>query len=188
METVTAKIPKIRHEKNFVVEENVDAVRWPQECEACGGPVNVSDSIKMKENFKGFGEINVGLEGIPYCSTCYPKIRTGKKINRAVWILAFVIGIPLGILLLTLAFADQNTTVVMCGVLMLIGLATGYGLAWLFVKLPAKILLKGKFVEPVDAWLISEKKKDGKEGISVVISIPNKIYAVKFMGLNGISA
>jgi hypothetical protein len=38
----------------------------------------------------------------------------------------------------------------------------------------------------VDAWLIKEEKKDKKEGISVVIAIPNKQYASKFAQANSV--
>ena len=69
--------------------------------------------------------------------------------------------------------------------MLLIGIAIGYGLAWLIVKFPVKMLFRRRFAEPVDAWLIEEKKSDGKEGVSVVITIPNKDYAARFGQLNG---
>ena len=187
MDTITKPLPTIRFAKNFVVEENLSAVTWPQECAACGNPASIKDSIPLKENFKGFGEIKVEVTGIPYCPDCFPRIRAGKRLNKLVWILSFVIGIPIGILLIIAAMNNQNTTFVLCGVVLAIGWAIGYGLAWLFVKLPARILMKKRIIEPVDAWLIKEEKKDKKEGISVVISIPNKGYASKFAAANGVS-
>jgi hypothetical protein len=188
MEIITEKKPIIRFAKNFVVEENLAAVTWPQECAVCGGRADIKDAISLKENFKGFGEIKVEVAGIPYCSDCFPRIRAGKRLNRLVWILSFVIGLPIGILLIIAAMTNKSTSssFVMCGLLIAIGWAVGYGLAWLFVKLPAKILLKKRIIEPVDAWLIKEQKKDKKEGISVVIAIPNKQYAGKFAQANGV--
>lgn len=187
MDTTVKPVPTIRFAKNFVVEENLAAVTWPQECASCGGPPAIKDAIPLKENFKGFGEIKVEVAGIPYCSDCFPRIRAGKRLNRLVWILSFVIGIPIGILLIIAAMKDQNTTVVLCSVVIAVGWAIGYGLAWLFVKLPARIFLKKRIIEPVNAWLIKEQKKDKKEGISIVIAIPNKGYASKFAAANGVS-
>ncbi len=186
MDTIAEMKPTIRFEKNFIVEENLTAITWPQECAVCGGPVDIKDAISLKENFKGFGVIKVEVAGIPYCSDCFPRIRAGKRLNKLVWALMFVIGIPIGLLLILAAMTNQNTSVVLCGFLIVLGLAVGYGLAWLFVKLPAKILLKKRIIEPVDAWLIKEEKKDKKEGISVVIAIPNKQYAGKFAQANGV--
>jgi hypothetical protein len=186
MEIITEKKPIIRFAKNFVVEENLTAVTWPQECAVCGGPPDIKDAISLKENFKGFGEIKVEVAGIPYCSVCFPRIRAGKRLNRLVWALSFVFGIPIGLLLIFAALTNENTSFVMCGILIALGWAVGYGLAWLSVKLPAKILLKKRIIEPVDAWLIKEEKKDKKEGISVVIAIPNKQYASKFAQANSV--
>ena len=186
MDTIAEARPIIRFSKNFVVEENLNAVTWPQECASCGGSPEVKDTISLKENYKGFGTINVEVAGIPYCSTCFPRVRAGKRLNRLVWILSFVIGIPIAILLIAAAMTNKNTNFILCGVLLALGWAAGYGLAWLFVKLPARILFKKKIIEPVDAWLIKEEKKDKKEGISVVLSIPNQGYAGKFAVMNGV--
>jgi hypothetical protein len=187
MDTIAETVPTIRFAKNFVVEQNLSAVTWPQECAGCGGNPDVKDSIPLKETFKGFGEIKVVVAGIPYCSDCFPRIRAGKRLNRLVWILSFVIGIPVGILFILTAMTNKSSSIVTCGVLIALGWLAGYGIAWLFVKLPAKILLKKRIIEPVDAWLIKEEKKDKKEGISVVIAIPNKGYARKFGVANGVS-
>ena len=187
MDTTAEKKPTIRFSRNFIVEENVTAVAWPQECAACGGAAEIRDSIPLKETYKGFGVIQVEVSGIPYCQACYPRIGAGKSLNNLVWILSFVIGIPAGILMILAAMTNENTTFIMFGLLIALGWAIGYGLAWLFVKLPAKVLMKKRIVEPVDAWLIKEEKKDKKEGISVVIAIPNKAYARKFAQLNGVT-
>jgi len=186
METIAEKKPRIRLDKNYVVEENIDAVQWPQECVACGGKVDYRDTIYLKEKFKNFGEIKIDVTGIPYCQICIPKIRKGKRVNQIHFILTLVIGIPLGILFILMEKADQNINFILFGGAFLLSCFIGYGLAWLFVKLPVKTFLKKQVVEPVDAWLITEEKKDKKEGISVVISIPNKSYASKFAQLNGV--
>lgn len=67
------------------------------------------------------------------------------------------------------------------------GFAIGYGLAWLLVRLPARIILRNRMVEPIVAWLITEKKSGGREGISLVIAIPNKDFSGKFASLNGVA-
>jgi hypothetical protein len=192
METVADRKPTIRFKKSFIIEENLDAVQWPQECANCGDPASVWDEIKLEEDFKGFGKIHIDVPGIPYCQDCFPRIRTGKRLNSVRTTLGWILGIPIGILLIVLNYTSNRSqsgqsNFIFCGVLLLIGVAIGYGLAWLFVKLPAKLFLKKKFVEPVDAWLIKEEKKDKKEGISVVIAIPNKGYADKFAAANGVS-
>jgi hypothetical protein len=191
VETIAERKPTVRFAKNFIVEENLDAVQWPQECAACGNPGSVTDSISLEEDFKGFGKIHVEVPGIPYCQDCFPRIRTGKRLKGLMTTLTWILGIPIGILFIVLSYTSNEvqpmqTRFIFCGLLLLLGLAAGYGLAWLFVKLPAKIFLKKKFIEPVDAWLIKEQKKDKKEGISVVIAIPNKIYRRKFAALNGV--
>lgn len=186
METNAVEKPTIRFLKNFIVEENLAAVSWPHECAACGGVAEVEDDIPLKENFKGFGEVRVEVAGIPYCLECFPRIRAGKRLNKLVWTFSIIFGIPIGILLIMAAMTNQNTSFVMCGLLIALGWAAGYGLAWLFIKLPARVLLKKRIIEPVDAWLIKEEKKDKREGISVVLSIPNKQYAQKFALANGV--
>jgi hypothetical protein len=187
MEPSIENKPTIRFSKNFIVEEHLDAVQWPQECAACGGPPEINDAIELSEDFKGFGKVKVDVTGIPYCQGCFPRIRSGKRLNTWVYVLSFVLGIPLAILFILSAMTNQSTTFVMCGFLILVGWAIGYGLAWLLVKLPAKIFFRKKFIEPVGAWMIKEQKKDKKEGISVVLSIPNKDYKAKFAALNGVT-
>ena len=184
MEPSIEKKPYIRFEKNFIVEENLSAVKWPHECASCGGPVEIEDTIELSEEFKGFGKVNVVVPGIPYCKSCYPLIGKGKSLKTWVYVISLVLGIPIGILLIISALVDKSTSFIMLGFMLLLGWAIGYGLAWLLIKLPAKLFFKKKFIEPVDAWLLKEQKKDKKEGISVVISIPNKAYKAKFATMN----
>ncbi len=185
MDTQQERLARVRRaKKNFVVEENVDAVKWPKECANCGGPAEVSDTLRMNKNFKGVGQIKVEVKNIPYCRTCLPKIRAGQRLDRTQMVVAFLIGIPLGILLIAMMARDRSVQFIFCGLVFLMTLAVGYGIAWLLVKLPAKLLLGKRIAEPVDGWLIEEKKADGKEGVSVVLTIPREDFALKFAELN----
>jgi hypothetical protein len=185
MEPYPEKKPVIRFQKNFIVEENLTSIVWPPECENCGGPVEVKDTIALKENYKSFGTIKVDVAGIPYCNYCFSRVKRGKRVNRLQTILTYVIGIPIGIGIIIMAMADQDTTVVLLGVCLVLGVLIGYGISWLIVKLPSKLFGK-RILEPVSAYLWQDKKKDGKEGISVLIEIPNKAYASKFAATNGV--
>jgi len=178
--------PRVRREKNFIVEENIDAIRWPKECAACQGPAEVSDDLRLERNIKVLGKIHVEVPGIPYCRACDPKIRRYKRLDRVRYVVALILGIPIGLLLIVAMARQPGTTFIWIGLVMLIGLVIGYGLAYLIVKFPVKALFRGHFVQPVEAWLVEEKKRDGREGASVVISIPNKAYAEKFAQLNGV--
>jgi hypothetical protein len=183
------KVAKIRRaKKNFVIEENIDKIKWPQECaNGCGQPVGTTnDTLTMSKDFKGIGKVNVVINDIPYCQECYPRIKTGKTVNTIRLVVGIIIGIALGAILIIQQMQDQNTQFVFCGFILVISIFIGYGIAWLFVKLPAKLILGKHFAEPIDANLIEEKKVDGKQGMSVVLTIPNKNYAAKFATLNNV--
>ncbi|HNR02698.1 MAG TPA: hypothetical protein PKK59_09195 [Anaerolineaceae bacterium] len=183
-QTVNAgdNVAKVRREKNFIVEENIDAIHWPAECAWCGGAVERCETIKMKNKFKEFGEVKAELKGIPYCQRCARNAKLTDRVNTAVIILALVIGIPLTI------FAKMGPTsggaetpwwltfVVCAGI--------GYGIAWLLFKLPYKLFFKKNLAEPVSAWLNEELKSDGQQGVCVRIDIPNKKFADRFAELN----
>ena len=190
MESQSERKPKLRRAKNFVVEENIDAIRWPQECSICGGVVEQTDNIKLQKKYKTFGKIKVEVADIPYCQTCLAKSRTARRLDTAVWILTLLLGIPLGFVLLAAQYsrAGSGTGFIWLGLVFAFDIAVGYGLVWLVVKLPITTIFRERFVKPIDAWLIEEKKSDGKEGLSVVIAIPNKNYADKFGRLNGVAA
>lgn len=64
---------------------------------------------------------------------------------------------------------------VFCGFIYVISLLIAYGLALLLIKLPVKTILRQRIAEPVDAWLITEKKRDGREGLSVLLGIPQSL-------------
>ena len=181
------KVAKIRRaKKNFVIEENVDKIKWPQECaNGCGQPVGMTnDKLEMSKDFKGLGKVNVVIKDIPYCQECYPRIKTGKTVNTIRLVVGIIVGILLGVLLIIQQFQDQSSQFILCGFIMLISIFIGYGIAWLLVKLPAKLILGKHFAEPIGGNLIEEKKADGKMGMSVVLTIPNKDYAAKFSALN----
>lgn len=176
MDDKLQKRPRVRQErKNFIVEQNIDAIQWPPECAVCGGRAEVTDTLKLEATFKNLGKVRIEVPGIPYCQGCFPKIRRGKLLDRVRYIVALVLGIPIGLLFVWMATKQPGATFVWCGLLLAMGLLIGYGLAWLIVKFPVKMLFRGYFVEPVDAWLV---------GTSVVISIPNRGYAAKFAQLN----
>lgn len=176
-----------RVKRNFVVEENIQDIRWPAECAACGGAGELEDSLILKSKFKNLGKIQVEVKGIPYCRACFPKIRRGKLLDKITTIMAYVLGIPLGVLLIILSAQSQQGSgsgFIWIGLIFLIAIAMGYGISWLLIKMPVKLIFKRNFVAPVDGWLIEEVKKDGKEGVSVVISIPNNGYSAKFAEIN----
>ena len=185
------KKPIIRRaRKNYVVEENIQEIQWPAECVVCGNAKELDDNLILKSKFKNLGKIQVEVKDIPYCQICFPKIRRGKTIDKMRNVVAYVLGIPLGIYLTVLSMQDQQRSgsgFVWIGMIFLVAIAIGYGLSWLLVKLPVKLILKKNFAMPVDGWLIEEKKKDGREGISIVISIPNSVYSAKFAELNKVA-
>lgn len=183
------RVAKVRwQKKNFVIEENVDQIKWPQECaNGCGQPVigtAHNDTLTMSKDFKGIGKVNVTVKDVPYCHDCYPRIKTGKTVNTIRLVVGIIIGIILGVILIIQQMQDSDTQFVFCGFILIISILIGYGFAWLLVKLPAKLILGKHFAEPIDASLIEEKKTDGKQGMSVLLTIPNKDYATKFATLN----
>jgi hypothetical protein len=183
------KVAKIRRaKKNFVIEENVDKIKWPQECaNGCGQSVGMTnDTLEMSKDFKGLGKVNVVVKDIPYCQECYPRIKTGKTVNTIRLVVGIILGIPLGVVLIIQQYQDQSTQFILCGFIFLISILIGYAIAWLLVKLPAKLILGKHFAEPISGNLIEEKKADGKQGMSIVLTIPNKDYAAKFAALNGV--
>lgn len=176
-----------RAKGNFVVEENIGNVQWPQQCAVCGGPAETTDCLHLHSTFKALGKIDVDVDGIPYCRECFPKVHRGKVLERVRTALAFVLGIPLGLYLIVLSMQQRSSgsKFVWIGMIMVLALAAGFGLSWLIVDFPIRRLFRRQFAKPVDAWLIEENKSDNREGISVVISIPNEDYAAAFAGLNG---
>ncbi|MBA4384504.1 MAG: hypothetical protein C0410_07190 [Anaerolinea sp.] len=178
---------KIRRLKaNFVIEENVDAIKWPAECSACGGLPQAFDEIRMEKKYKNFGLIKTSLSHIPYCENCFKKVIATKRLDKAVWILALIFGIPLGLFLSALMANEPGAKIVCLGLLVGLGVAIAWGIFWLIIRFPIKSIFKNRYTEHIDAWIIEEKKSDQTEGLSVVVSIPNKTFAQKFANLNGV--
>ena len=177
-------VPIVRREKNFIIEENLEALAWPQECCWCGSQVETFDSIKLKEKFKGIGLVQTELTGIPYCKGCGRRARTIGRVNNTVIILALIIGIALTIFAKTQGQSGASGSDLPWWLAFLVCFAIGYGIAWILIKLPFKLLLGKRLVEPVTAWFIEEYKSNGKQGVCVSVSIPQKGYADKFAQLN----
>jgi len=183
------KVAKVRwQKKNLVIEENVDLIKWPQECaNGCGQPVvgtANNDTFTMSKDFKGIGKVNVVIKDIPYCQDCFPRIKTGKTVNSIRLVVGIIIGIGLGAIMIIQQMQDSSVQFVFCSFILIISVLIGYGIAWLLVKLPAKLILGKHFAEPISASIIEEKKADGKQGMSILLSIPHKDYAAKFGALN----
>ncbi len=60
------------------------------------------------------------------------------------------------------ALRNTGINFIWCGLIFVLAFLLGYGIAWLLIKLPAKVLFRKHLTEPVDAWLIAEKKRDVK--------------------------
>jgi hypothetical protein len=188
MDVQVPPIPVVmRREKNFIIEENVSNVRWPEECSGCEGPAEKHEDIHLEKKFKNLGQIKIDVKGIPYCQDCLKKARAAKRLDRAIQILALVFGIPLAIFGIANQVSSQSSgsTFIMCGFEILLCIALCYGIFWLLIKLPLRKIFKDRYKDPVSAWMIEEKKRDGRQGLSVVIRIPNRGYADKFAFLNG---
>jgi hypothetical protein len=184
MDITPEKKARIRQEKNFVIEENIDAVQWPNECSACGAAVEVSDTIRMAKKFKNFGTITSELKTIPYCSACFAKVKATRRLDKVVFTLALVFGIPLGLLLTSLIAKQPGTTLVFCGLLIVAGVAIAWGFFYLLIRYPIKAIFKNNFVEYIDAWLFEDTKPGAQDRLSVAVSIPRKSFAEKFATLN----
>ncbi len=177
--------PIMRHEKNFIVEKNIAAVQWPQECSVCGKTYDQKENLKLKTKFKSLGEIQVNVDGIPYCKVCFSKTKSYNRLDTVAWVITIILAIPIFILGLTgMAQNSSGNTVIFLGMYFLLSVAIAYGIVWLLIKLPIRKLFKNRFAKPVSAWLIEDDRPDKTKGVSVVIAIPDKTYAGKFAALN----
>jgi len=184
MESVETKRPRVIWKGNFVVEENVGAIMWPAECSACGGRVDVRDDLKLSGEFKNFGKVNVQVSGVPYCQGCFSKVKAAKRLDSVVIGLSLAVGIPLGIIVTITMMASSSVTFIWLPLIFVPVILICYALAWLAIKFPLRTIMKGRFVDYIDARLQHGKKSDGTEGVSVIIDIPNKDFATKFAQLN----
>jgi len=184
METELERKPKITRGRNFTVEQNVDAIQWPHDCAVCGNPPQTYDNVHLSKNFKNLGRVSTTVANIPYCSTCYPKIKATKRLDKSVGILAMVFGIPLGIFLAALMAKQPGTQFICIGLLVVVGIGIAYGIFWLLIRFPIKSIFKNRYVDYVDAWYVEAQGADKQPVLNVVIEIPNRAFADKFAILN----
>jgi len=183
--------PKIsRGKKNkFVVEENVDAIQWPQECAACGKPVE-----KYDENLDEIGSFMNNFKAIPpkvpYCQACYSKVKNTKKLDTAVLFLGFIFGSPLGILFAYSVYitAEKITkTEIMCmGIMGVLGLLAGIYIVRFIIRGPVKLIFNNRYVDYVAFDYVDVKISENNSVSNLKITIPNKQYAAKFAALNSV--
>lgn len=169
----------------FVVEENVDAVKWPHECVVCGAAPMLTDDINLARKMKNVDQVRTQVKGIPYCEPCLKKVKATRRLDMVVYILALVFGIPLGLLLTSLSANTPGTQIVCCGLLMVAGVVIAWLVFYLIIRFPVKSIFKNKFIEEVVTASLNEVTHlDGSQGFNVSISITRPEYAEKFSGLN----
>jgi hypothetical protein len=121
MEIESSLQPVIRREKNFVVEKNIAAIQWPQECSGCGNNFDQKENIVLKTKFKSLGEIKVNVDGIPYCKDCYSKIKSYNRLDTAGWVITIILAIPIFILgLIGQAQYSSGNSVIFLGMYLLV--------------------------------------------------------------------
>jgi len=186
MDAVVERKAKIRKSGGgFVVEENVDAVKWPHECVVCGAAPTMTDDIHLARKMKNVGQVRTQVTGVPYCDTCFKKVKATRRLDTAVYILALVFGIPLGLLLTSFAANAPGSQFVCCGLLMAAGIVIAWLVFYLIIRFPVKSIFKDKFVEEVVTASLNEVTRlDGSQGFNVSISITRPEYAQKFSDLN----
>lgn len=183
-ENLEKRVKIRRLKKSFVVEENLDYVQWPQECVVCGAIPAVKDLIRMEKKFKNFGNVKTALKDIPYCASCFSKVKATRRLDKAVSILALVFGIPLGLFLSYLMAKQPGTRLICLGLLLGVGIFIAWVIFYLLIRFPIRSIFKNRYTDYVDASLIEETREDKKEALSVVITIPRNEYAEKFASLN----
>lgn len=184
MDLLPERKARVRRERNFVIEENIDVVKWPGECSVCGAAPLVMDSIKMEKKYKNFGIVRSELKGIPYCVSCFGKVKATRRLDKAVMILALIFGIPLGLFLSYLSSQQPGTRLICLGLLVVAGVGIAWVFFYLLIRYPIKAIFKNRYVEYIDAWLFEDVKTGAREGLSVAVSIPRKEFADKFAVLN----
>lgn len=186
MDAVAERKAKIRKVGGaFVVEENVDAVKWPHECVVCGAVPTLTDDINLTRKMKNVGQVRTQVKGIPYCEPCFKKVKATRRLDMVVYVLALVFGIPLGIFLTSLSANTPGTQFVCCGLLIAAGIVIAWLVFYLIIRFPVKSIFKNKFVEEtVTASLNEVTRLDGSQGFNIGISITRPEYAQKFSDLN----
>ena len=84
--------PVIRYATQFIVEEHLESLAWPQGCASCSGAAEIRDTIPLKKKFAALGEVRMEVTGIPYCNECFPHIQSTRRLNRVVLGVALAFG------------------------------------------------------------------------------------------------
>jgi len=193
MDTIIELKPKIRRGKKrkFIVEENVGAIQWPQECAACGKPVEVYDENEDK-SASFMNCYNVTPPKVPYCLTCYTKVKATKRLDTAVLFLGVIFGLPLGIFLafmLYKAYEKLTKELIFCmGSIAVLGFLVGVKLIKFLIRGPFKAIFKNRYTGYVEFDDQNKKISDNNSVWFLEILIPSKLYADKFATLNSVEA
>jgi hypothetical protein len=189
MDTNPVSKPKIRMGKKqkFVVEEHVEAIQWPQECAACGKPAEVYD-----DNADRIGSFmncyKVTPPRVPYCNSCFKKVKATKRLDTALLFIGTLFGIPAGLLLaysFYLTLEKITKTEIMClGLIAAIGFVAGVQFIRFLIRGPVKAIFKNRYTGYVEFDDKNIKLSDAVSTWFLEISIPNKLYAAKFAALN----
>jgi len=191
MEMSMERKPKIRFgkKKKLIVEENVDAIQWPQECAACGKQVDYyDDNEDQSASFKNM--YGVIPPKVPYCQTCFSKVKATKQLDTAVLFIGFIFGIPLGIFLAYILYRTQEafskTTIMCMGLIGAFGLYAGIIIIKFLIRGPIKSIFKNRYTEYVEFDHNNVNISENKSVWILEILIPNKLYATKFATLNSV--
>jgi hypothetical protein len=191
MDTSMQRKPKIRlgKKKKFIVEANVDAIQWPQECAVCGKPVEIYDDNEDKST-TFMNCYKVTPPKVPYCQTCYKKVKTTKRLDGAIYLWSGLFSIPLGLLLaysFYLTLEKITKTELLClGLISAIGFVAGMSIIKFLIRGPIKAIFKNRYTNYVQFYDINERISDTLSVWNLEINIPNKLYAAKFAALNSV--
>ena len=139
MDKIIELKPKIRRgkKKKFIVESNVAAIQWPAECAACGKPAEVYDNNEDKST-TFMNCYKVAPPQVPYCRTCFTKVKATKKLDSAIYLLGGLFGIPFGILLVYsffLTLEKITKTEIMCmGLIGALGFVAGMSITRFLIQ------------------------------------------------------
>ena len=183
--------PKIRRGKKrkFIVEENVVALQWPQECAVCSKPVEVYDDNEDK-SASFMNCYKVSPPKVPYCQTCYTKVKATKRLDTAVMFLGVIFGLPLGIFLAYLLYKTYEKItkeLIFCmGSVAVLGFFVCVKLIKFIIRGPIKSIFKNRYTGYVEFDDQNKKLPDNNSAWFLEIFIPNKRYSDKFAILNSV--
>ena len=193
MESIIELKPRIRRGKKrkFIVEENVGAIQWPQECAACGKPVEVYDDNKDK-SISFMNCYKVAPPKVPYCQTCFKKVNATKRLDTAVLFLGVIVGLPLGVFLAIMLFKYYERitkeSVFCMGSMAVVGFYVGIKLVKFIIRGPIKSIFKNRYTGYVEFEDQNKKISDNNSVWFLEIFIPNKLYSDKFAILNSVDS